>query len=203
MMNNLYMHEIMDCLVEVIEAKDVYTKGHSTRVADMSCDLAKEIGVSDDVYELIHLAAHLHDVGKVGVPDQILNKNGKLTEEEYEKVKEHPVTGFNILMKSESLKEIAKVVRHHHERFDGRGYPDKLAGEAIPFASRLIAICDSIDAMVSDRPYRKALPWSVCVKEVITNKGLQFDSDIVSQMHDLWPYWMKSGNKINTKYKVI
>jgi len=202
-MNSIYMHEIMDCLVEVIEAKDFYTKGHSTRVADMSCDLAKEIGVSDEMYELIHLSAHLHDVGKVGVPDLVLNKKGSLTKEEFGKVKEHPVTGYNILMKSESLEEIAKVVRHHHERFDGKGYPDQLAGEAIPYASRLIAICDSIDAMVSDRPYRKALSWTVCIEEVMANKGLQFDPELVSQLHGLWPYWMKSGDKIITKYEII
>lgn len=198
-MGNSYMHEIMDCLVEALEAKDYYTRGHSKRVADMSCDLAIELEVSGETYETVHLAAHLHHIGKMGIPDYILHKKERLTEMEWNIIKEHPKIGYNILSKSNNLQKIAKVVLHHHERYGGRGYPDGLKGNEIPYESRIIAVCDSIDAMTSIRPYRDAMPWEVCIDEVRKNSGIQFEPEIVEAVNGLWRFWKNSGNSIITK----
>jgi len=185
-------HDIIECLIAAIEAKDVYTKGHSTRVADMSVDLAKKIGLRGKELETIHIAAHLHDIGKIGISDQILNKKGKLLPHEFEIIKMHPVIGYNILSKSKRLREIARIVLYHHERWDGKGYPEGLKGTNIPLGARLISICDSIDAMASKRPYREALPWEQIKNEIIVNKGLQFDPVLVDEIDDfLWEKWRK------------
>jgi len=115
----LILHDAIECLIAAIEAKDFYTKGHSTRVADMAIIIGKKIGLEDDALETIHIAAHLHDIGKIGIPDQILNKAGKLTEEEFQIIKKHPQIGFEILSKSHELKEISQIILHHHEKWDG------------------------------------------------------------------------------------
>ncbi|MCH4891142.1 HD-GYP domain-containing protein [Acidaminobacter sp. JC074] len=202
-MNHIYLHEIMDCLVELLEVKDSYTKGHSTRVADMACDFAKELGVSNEAYEIIHLAAHLHDIGKVGIPDGVLNKHEPLTDEEWLMIREHPRTGYNVLKKSASLSDIAEVVLYHHERFDGKGYPIGLKGNEIPLASRIISICDSLDAMTTARPYRSAMTWDHALEEVYKNSGSQFDPDLVKKLGDLPDYWKQSQDKIILKHHVL
>jgi putative nucleotidyltransferase with HDIG domain len=175
-------HEIIKCLVTALEAKDFYTKGHSTRVADLAYQLGQLAGLRGDSLEDLHLAAHLHDIGKIGTPDHILNKNGPLTPEEQVIIMQHPVVGQQILEQSQHLFGLAKIVRHHHERWDGRGYPDGLRGEAIPLSSRIIAICDAIDAMSSARPYREALGTRECLQQLQNNSDKQFDPNLVRLM---------------------
>ena len=172
-------HDIIESLVAALEAKDNYTSGHSERVANMSYKLSKGLGIRGSELDDIDIAAHLHDIGKIGVPDKVLNKNGKLLPHEWEYIKMHPRIGFNILSKSKRLKDISKIVLYHHERWDGKGYPQGLSGIAIPIGSRIIAVCDSIDAMTSDRPYRKAMGFDECINEIIINTGLMFDPVVV------------------------
>jgi putative nucleotidyltransferase with HDIG domain len=175
-------HEIIECLVTALEAKDTYTKGHSTRVADLALQLGELAGLQGDALEDLHLAAHLHDIGKIGTPDRILNKNGPLASAEQLIVRRHPVVGSQILERSRQLLGLAKIVKHHHERWDGQGYPDGLWGEAIPLASRIIAICDAIDAMTSARPYRQALERNECVRQLLEYSGKQFDPNLINLM---------------------
>ncbi|MCT4566431.1 MAG: HD-GYP domain-containing protein [Maledivibacter sp.] len=184
-------HDIIQCLVGALEAKDLYTRGHSNRVGDMSYELAKCIGIKGEELNTIHIAGHLHDIGKIGVPDKILNKKGKLSESEWKAIKRHPRIGSDILDCSDTLRVISKLVLHHHERWDGKGYPCGLKGEDIPLGSRIITICDSIDAMISQRAYRKPMSWETCKKEIQDNKGIQFDPFIVESMDVLWEYWQQ------------
>lgn len=177
-------HDIIESLVAALEAKDNYTSGHSERVAFMTSELSKGLGIKGIELENIDIAAHLHDIGKIGVPDKVLNKNGKLLPHEWEYMKMHPSIGFDILSKSKRLKYISKIVLFHHERWDGKGYPQGLSGIEIPLGSRIIAVCDSIDAMTSDRPYRKAMGFEECMNEIIINTGLMFDPVIVQYIVD-------------------
>lgn len=173
-------HELIDILVSAIEAKDKYTQGHSNRVAEITSWICSGLNINKRMLSEIHIAAHLHDIGKINVPDNILNKKDELLTEEWELIKLHPTVGFNILSKVSSLKPIAKIVLHHHERWDGKGYPDRLTGIVIPFGSRVIAIADAIDAMLSDRPYRNALTWNKCKEELLNGVGKQFDSELIN-----------------------
>lgn len=177
-------HDIIESLVTALEAKDCYTKGHSERVAFITYELSKRLGIKGSELENIHMAAHLHDIGKIGVPDKVLNKKGKLMPHEWEYIKMHPKIGFDILSKSNKLKHISKIVLHHHERWDGKGYPSKLSKTDIPLGSRIIAVCDCIDAMTSTRPYRKAMSFEECMKELGLNKGAMFDPFIVECIED-------------------
>lgn len=188
------LHDVIECLTTAMEARDLYTSGHSGRVADMAFDIARYINIRGRQLEDIHLAAHLHDIGKLGVPEQILNKREKLLPEEWEQIKRHPEIGFGILHKSRGLKEIAEIVLHHHERWDGKGYPFGLKGEKIPLGSRIISVADSIDAMTSERPYRKAMSWEECMKEMVANKGIQFDPVLVEASEKLSPRWKNRWN---------
>jgi len=188
-------HDIIDCLVAALEARDVYTSGHSTRVADMSCEIALELGLEDPQLEYIHMAAHLHDIGKLGIPEAVLNKKGTLSLAEWEQIRMHPEIGYKILSKSLELEPIAKIVLHHHERWDGTGYPCGLKRKEIPLGSRIIAVADSIDAMTSHRPYREALTWEQCRKEISANKGIMYDADVVEACNKLWEGWEKRQKK--------
>lgn len=190
-LENQHFHDIIDCLVAALEAKDVYTSGHSTRVADMSYDLAQTLGLKEPHLEYVHMAAHLHDIGKMGIPDIVLSKKGKLTPSEWEQVQMHPEIGYRILSKSKELDVIAKIVLHHHERWDGMGYPHKIKKQSIPLGSRIIAVADSIDAMTSKRPYREALSWELCIKEIIKNKEIMYDPDVVEAAQSLWHKWKR------------
>lgn len=187
-------HDIIDCLVGALEAKDLYTSGHSRRVADMSYDLAKLLGIRGKELDDIHMAAHVHDIGKIGVPDYILNKAEKLSEHEWAYIKKHPEIGSNILDCSKTLKDISIIVLYHHERWDGGGYPLGLKFTDIPLGSRIISICDSIDAMTSQRAYRKALSWEECRQEIEINSGLQFDPKLVNATNQLWSTWTNYRN---------
>ncbi len=164
-------------LAEAIDAKDTYTRGHSERVAVYSSRLAREMGLRKEMIERLYFAGLLHDVGKIGVPDAIITKPDHLTAEEYDEIKKHPEIGAKILEPVEFLRHIVPCVRHHHEWFDGsdRGYPDRLRADKIPLPSRLILVCDTVEAMTSDRPYRKALPLEAVVRELHKYSGSQFD----------------------------
>ncbi|GMQ57767.1 HD-GYP domain-containing protein [Vallitalea sediminicola] len=185
-------HDIIECLIGALEAKDTYTSGHSDRVAHMAYDIGKKYGLKKKELEDLHLAGHLHDIGKIGIPDNILNKPSKLQPHEYNIVKNHSKMGYDILMKSKNLKDIAIIVLYHHERWDGKGYPEGLKEKEIPLASRIIAISDSIDAMISERSYKKSLSWDECHKEVQDNKGIQFDPNLVNIIESLWNKWMET-----------
>lgn len=174
--------EVTKALVGTIDAKDKYTSGHSTRVAEYSRSLALALGKTQEEAENVYYAALLHDIGKIGVPDTIINKKDKLTDEEYEIVKQHPVIGGDILKTIESMPEVSLGARWHHERFDGNGYPDHLKGNDIPEIARIIGVADSYDAMTSNRSYRKYLPQDVVRAEIEKGKGTQFDPVIAEKM---------------------
>ncbi len=173
-----YLNTIQ-ALSMAIDAKDRYTHGHSKRVSDISLLIAKEMNFDDDQIDLLKYAADLHDIGKIGISELIISKEGKLTVDEYEIIKTHPLVGETIVEPVPFLQDIKPIIRHHHERWDGYGYPDGLAGEEIPFMSRIILIADAYDAMTSDRPYRKALSHEEAVKEIMKHNGTQFDPKVV------------------------
>ena len=171
-----------EALASAIDAKDKYTHGHSSRVASYSKMIAKMVGKDEKECDEIYFAALLHDIGKIGVPDEIINKNGKLTDEEYEKIKEHTTIGKDILSSIVEFPYISIGAHHHHERYDGRGYPDKLKGSDIPELARIIAVADAYDAMTSKRSYRDPLPQATVRQIIIEEMGAQFDPLFATQM---------------------
>ena len=166
-------------LVKIIDSKDAYTKGHSERVTKMSKMLAQNLSLSPDKVRLIEKAAKLHDIGKIGVPENILNKPGALSKEEYEQIKMHPVISEKICSSLPSLQPVLGIIRHHHERYDGKGYPDGLKAEKIPLESRIISVVDCFDAMATDRPYRPRLPKERIIAIFEAGAGTQWDKEIV------------------------
>ncbi|HVZ94547.1 MAG TPA: HD-GYP domain-containing protein [Phycisphaerales bacterium] len=166
---------VVEALTASIDAKDPYTCGHSERVAHLAALLAYEHGLEDEQIERIRIAGLVHDVGKIGVPEVVLCKAGKLTDEEFGQIKLHPEIGYDILKDIPLLSDVLPGVLHHHERYDGRGYPHRLAGEKIPLMARIIGLCDSFDAMSSNRTYRAALPREKVLDEIRNNAGTQFD----------------------------
>ncbi len=166
-------------LALALDAKDEYTSGHSGRVSEISVVIAKELGMHDGALENIRLAGLIHDIGKIGVKEAVLNKPGMLTPEEFEHIKTHPAIGERILKPIVEEQEILDMVRLHHERFDGRGYPDGLSGEQIPVGAAIMALADAYDAMTSDRPYRKSLGNAVAVEEIKKGSGTQFTPSVV------------------------
>ena len=174
--------EVTMALSQTIDAKDKYTKGHSNRVAKYSRMLAEALGEDEKSQDKIYYVALLHDIGKIGIPNAIINKPGKLTDEEYEIIKTHPVIGSDILKTISSMPEISIGARSHHERFDGRGYPDGLAGENIPWIARIIGVADAYDAMTSNRSYRSYLPQNVVRAEFVKCSGVQFDPRVADAM---------------------
>lgn len=183
---NYEYHELVDCISYALDARDPYTGNHSQRVSDMACLLCRCIGLNDSETQEIHIAAHLHDIGKIGIPDSILLKPSKLNDYEWEIMKKHPQIGADILSRSHRFDRIAAIILHHHERFDGKGYPFGASGSEIPIGSRIIAVCDSIDAMASARAYRNALPLDVCRREIEKNKGIMYDPDIAKAALENW-----------------
>ena len=180
-------------LAYALEAKDVYTSGHSQRVTEISVAIAEEMGLSKADVEKIRLAGLVHDIGKIGVREAVLNKPGSLSEEEYKHVRQHSETGEHILEPIVDDKEILKAVRHHHERCDGWGYPDGLSGEQIPRLSRIISVADTFDAMTSERPYRTAMTKEEACAEVERCKGTQFDPETADAFLRVWRVATKSG----------
>jgi len=171
--------EIVKALAQAIEAKDPYTHGHSARVMEYSLQIAQKLGLSEEEIKSLKYAAILHDIGKIGVRGYILNNPNGLTIEEYEEVKKHPAIGENIIQPIELLQPIRPLIRHHHEWYNGKGYPDGLSGENIPLGARILTVADAYDAMKSDRPYRKALSEEKAIQELKHGSGRQFDPQIV------------------------
>jgi len=165
--------------VETIEAKDPYTKQHSTRVTSYATAIAKAMGCSKVEIDVLKFSGNLHDIGKIGIPDNILLKPGLLTEEEYEVIKKHSSIGNNIIDHFTMWSDEQKVIKHHHERWDGQGYPDGLKGEEIPFLSQILSVGDVYDALTSDRSYRKRMPDDVSLRIMRENAGGQFNPEIV------------------------
>jgi putative nucleotidyltransferase with HDIG domain len=167
-------------LANAVEARDAYTGQHAERVTAYGLELARTVGMDVDESPQIEFGFLLHDIGKVAVPDAILFKTSRLTDEEFSLIAQHPVVGAEILREVEFLGEGKLVVRHHHERWDGTGYPDRLVGEAIPLAARVFSIADTLDALTTDRPYRPASPFGVAREEILRVAGSQFDPEIVA-----------------------
>ena len=174
--------QMVNALAKTIDAKDKYTNGHSTRVAEYSMLIAKRMGYEGEKLEQLEFSALLHDIGKIGVPREIINKPSRLTDEEYEIIKTHPGTGANILKEVTELPDIIIGVRWHHERYDGKGYPDQLAGTDIPELARIIGVADAYDAMTSKRSYRDVLAQEIVKEEIEKGKGKQFDPQIADVM---------------------
>ena len=165
-------------MIRILEYHDTYTKGHSKNVATIASLIAEKLGLNDELIRKTYWAALVHDVGKIVVPSSILNKETKLTLEEFEVIKKHPVYGHDFLSTSPELRDLARYVFHHHERWDGKGYPAGISGEEIPLISRIIMVADSWDAMRSDRPYRKGLSKEKATEEILKHSGAQFDPNI-------------------------
>ena len=169
----------VESMADVVDKRDQYTFEHSQSVAKNAVLIARRLHLPDRDVETIRLAARVHDLGKIAVPDEILHKQGRLTAEEFEVMKQHPATGAEILAKFPEYREGRELVLAHHERIDGRGYPRGLAGDAIPLGARIISVADSWDAMTSDRPYRKALPAQVAMAELLRGRGIQWEPSVV------------------------
>ncbi len=176
--NDTYMGTVR-ALVEAVDERDHYTRRHSENVTKYAVAIAEELGLSQSGIEDIRRASQLHDIGKIGVHDYVLNKEGKLTDEEWKEMKLHPLKAVRILEPLNFLKEIIGIIKHHHERYNGNGYPDNKKGENIPYGARIIAVADSFDAMTTDRPYRKALSRDEAVGELKKGSGKQFDPHVV------------------------
>jgi len=164
--------------VHTIEARDPYTKQHSSRVSGYAVTMAEAMGCSPEEIEKLNISGNLHDIGKIGVPDSILLKKDQLTTDEYEVIKKHPVIGDNIIRRLGMWTDEQRIIRHHHERHDGAGYPDHLRGEEIPFLSRILSVADTFDALTSDRSYRKRMADDVAVRVIEENRGSQFEADV-------------------------
>lgn len=174
-----YLNEgLLNALAEVIDLRDPFVSGHSRQVTMYATKVAMRLGLGSNQVEKIRKAGLLHDIGKLGVPDEILRKPARLTEEEYALVKAHVVLGAEILATSNALHDLVPIVRHHHEAYDGRGYPDGLKGEAIPIEARIVALADAVEAMASDRPYRRALSVAAIRREIQEHAGTQFDPQV-------------------------
>ncbi|MHB9154468.1 MAG: HD-GYP domain-containing protein [Endomicrobiales bacterium] len=173
-LNELFLSTIK-VLANAIEAKDSYTRGHSERIRNFSLLIAGEMGISEEIRKDIEISALLHDVGKIGVPEAVLGKQGKLTAEERGEIMRHPSIGADMLSSIKQLKAALPGIRYHQERYDGKGYPEGLSGEGIPLFARIIAVADTFDAMTSDRPYRSGLPDATALAELERFRGVQFD----------------------------
>lgn len=178
-------------LVSTIEARDPYTRQHSQRVTDLAVLIATQLECTPEQVDTVRVAGYLHDLGKLGVKDSVLLKKDRLTDEEFEQIKAHPVIGEEIIRPIGFLPEERAVIRHHHERWDGKGYPDGLKGEEIPLLARIITVADAFDAMTSDRPYRPRMSLETGVEEILKNQGTQFDPMVVQGFSAVLPRWAK------------
>lgn len=169
----------IEFLADVVDKRDPYTASHSFRVANYALKIGQELGLQYEQVERLVMAGRVHDLGKVGISDYILQKDKKLTELEYKEMKTHPEIGYQILSPLEMYKDVLNIVLYHHERADGKGYPRSLYGKNIPLSAKIISVADSYDAMTTDRPYRKAMKEEEAIKELLNNKGTQFDADVV------------------------
>lgn len=175
---NIDFHEFVESLIKTIELKDIYTGGHSKRVSEIAELICCNMGMAKIECDYIHIAGHLHDIGKIGIPDGILLKTGKLSNAEYAIMQQHPVIGSSIFRNLKGFEGMAAIIRHHHERFDGNGYPDRLKGSQIPVEASIISIADAFDAMTTPRSYRAGMTPENALDEIYRNRGKQFHPDI-------------------------
>ena len=195
-----YMESI-ETLRYTVEAKDPYTRGHSDRVSEFSVLIGKYLGLSDEDLHTLKIGGLFHDIGKIGIPDSILLKPGKLTPDEYSEIKNHPSIGVHILSNAAIFRDIIPIVKHHHERYDGLGYPSKLKGEDIPYLARIAAVADTFDAMTSRRTYRDSLPLDVVKEEFEKNRRIQFDPQIADVFLDILNNHYDEVKAIQEKYR--
>ena len=191
----------IETLRYTVEAKDPYTKGHSDRVSAYSVLLGKYVGLPEEDLKTLKIGGLFHDIGKIGIPDSILLKEAKLTDDEYSQIKNHPSIGAHILCNAEAFKDIIPIVKHHHEKFDGTGYPGKLKGNDIPYFARIAAIADTFDAMTSRRTYRDSLPIDVVKAEIERCSGTQFDPELAKVFLDILNNHYDEIQKIQEEYK--
>ncbi len=185
---HLTVHVFAESLGNAIDAKDHCTRSHSEEVAILSQAIGQQLGLPPSQADILHIAGHLHDIGKIGIPDAILKKRGALTDPEYRTIKKHPQMGAEIIEPLTSLMgndAVAKMVLHHHERFDGKGYPHGLAGGDIPLGARIIAVADALSAMLQERPYRPPMSFGAAANEVARCSGSQFDPRVVEAFLDI------------------
>ncbi len=188
-------------LIYALDTRDTETQGHSMRVVKYSLLLAEILGLRDEKeLKILEYGALLHDIGKIGIPDAILRKPGKLSPEEWQTMQTHPILGYNILNRIEYFKDVSFIVLHHHERYDGTGYPSKLYGKKIPIGARIFDVADAVDAMTTERPYRKALTFEIASAELIKFKNTQFDPDAVDAFHSVkLDFWKNEKQSIDIK----
>ena len=194
-----YMESI-ETLRFTVEAKDPYTRGHSDRVSEYSVLIGKALNLPEEDINILKIGGLFHDIGKIGVPDSILLKEAKLTDDEYSEIKNHPSIGAHILSNATIFKNVIPIVKHHHERFDGNGYPNRLKGEDIPMLARITAIADSFDAMTSKRTYRDSLPLDIVKSEIERCKGSQFDPNIADVFLNILNNQYSDISQIQSKY---
>jgi putative two-component system response regulator len=184
---------VIFALAAAVEAKDRYTERHTRRVADSARRIGLRLGLPEPQIDALFRGGFVHDVGKIGVPDQILSKPGPLDAQEWERMREHTAIGEEIMRPLRSAALLLPIIRHHHEHFDGAGYPDGLRGQEIPLLARIVAVCDAFDALVSDRPYRGRVSVGEAVDRLYDGSGAQWDPKLVSLMAELVPsmpaYW--------------
>ena len=192
--------ETVETLRFTVEAKDTYTRGHSDRVSEYSVLLGKHLNLSEEELHLLKIGGLFHDIGKIGIPDSILLKTERLTDDEYSEIKNHPTIGAHILSNATIFEKAIPIVKHHHERYDGFGYPSKLKGENIPYLARIATVADSFDAMTSRRSYRDSMPLDIVKAEIEKNKGTQFDPNIADVFIDILNNHYNEIEEIRNKY---
>lgn len=177
--------DMVQTLRSAVEAKDTYTRGHSDRVAEYSVLIGEKLGLPEDQIKTLKIGGLFHDIGKIGIPDSILLKPGKLTDDEYSEIKNHPSIGAHILGSAKTFQDIVPIVKHHHEKYDGNGYPSRMKGEEIPYLARIAAVADTFDAMTSRRSYRDAIDLQKVKDEIKRCEGTQFDPQIAETFLDI------------------
>ena len=192
--------ESIEVLRYTVEAKDPYTRGHSDRVSEYSVLIGKKLGLSDKDLKTLQIGGLFHDIGKIGIPDSILLKEDKLTDDEYSQIKNHPTIGAHILQNATIFKDIIPIVKHHHEKYDGNGYPGRLKGEEIPFMARITTVADTFDAMTSKRSYRNPLSLDTVRSEIEKCSGSQFDPEIAKVFLDILDNEYDCIKEIQEKY---
>ena len=195
-----YMESI-ETVRYTVEAKDTYTRGHSDRVSAYSVLIGQKLNLSEEDIRRLRIGGLFHDVGKIGVPDSILLKEGKLSDDEYSEIKNHPTIGAHILSTASIFQDILPIVKYHHEKYDGTGYPERLKGENIPYLARIAAVADAFDAMTSKRVYRDSLPIEKVIEEFKRCKGSQFDPELADVFIDILENDYNSIREIQEKYK--
>lgn len=188
-------------LRNIVEYKDTYTIGHSFRVSKYSLLIGRKLGLSNSDLKILKIGSMFHDIGKIGVPNSILLKNGRLTDTEYFQIKSHPLIGSHILFPTQTYPNAISIVKFHHERFDGNGYPTKLKGNHIPLLVRIVTVADTFDAMTSGRTYRESLPLDYVISEFENNKGTQFDPEITDIFLDILKNDYSKIKRIQERYK--